>query len=84
MSNQPLVLSSWAVDSDLDIMREAGKALEELGIAYEIDVTSAHRSPDRTADFARKAAAAEFASSSRVRVGRASGRYDSRHTPLSR
>jgi phosphoribosylaminoimidazole carboxylase PurE protein len=43
-------------DSDLEIMREAGKALDEFGIAYEIDVTSAHRSPDRTADFARKAA----------------------------
>jgi phosphoribosylaminoimidazole carboxylase PurE protein len=43
-------------DSDLEIMRETGKALEEFGIAYEIDVTSAHRSPDRTADFARNAA----------------------------
>src|SRR5246500_4062797 len=43
-------------DSDLEIMREAGKALEEFGIDYEIDVTSAHRSPDRTADFARHAA----------------------------
>ena len=32
------------------------KALDEFGIAYEIDVTSAHRSPDRTADYARKAA----------------------------
>ena len=42
-------------DSDLEIMREAGKALEEFGIGYEIDVTSAHRSPDRTAEFARKA-----------------------------
>jgi 5-(carboxyamino)imidazole ribonucleotide mutase len=43
-------------DSDLEIMRESGKALEEFGIAYEIDVTSAHRSPDRTAEYARKAA----------------------------
>jgi len=43
-------------DSDLEIMREAGKALEEFGIGYEIDVTSAHRSPERTADFAKKAA----------------------------
>lgn len=43
-------------DSDLEIMREAAKALEEFGIAYEIDVTSAHRSPDRTAQFARDAA----------------------------
>jgi phosphoribosylaminoimidazole carboxylase PurE protein len=36
-------------------MRETGKALEEFGIGYEIDVTSAHRSPERTAEFARKA-----------------------------
>lgn len=43
-------------DSDLEIMREAGKALENFGIGYEIDVTSAHRSPDRSADFAKKAA----------------------------
>jgi len=37
-------------------MQECGKALDGFGIAYEIDVTSAHRSPDRTADYARKAA----------------------------
>jgi 5-(carboxyamino)imidazole ribonucleotide mutase len=43
-------------DSDLEVMREAGKALEDFGIAYEIDVTSAHRSPDRTAEYAREAA----------------------------
>ena len=43
-------------DSDLEIMQEAGKSLEGFGIPYEIDVTSAHRSPDRTADFAQKAA----------------------------
>jgi len=43
-------------DSDLEIMREAAKALEEFGIAYEMDVTSAHRSPARTAEFARAAA----------------------------
>jgi 5-(carboxyamino)imidazole ribonucleotide mutase len=43
-------------DSDLDIMRAAAKALEDFGISYEIDVTSAHRSPERTAEFARQAA----------------------------
>src|SRR2546430_2118244 len=43
-------------DSDLEVMQEAGKALQDFGITYEIDVTSAHRSPDRTAEFARKAA----------------------------
>jgi len=43
-------------DSDLEIMREAGKTLDEFGIPYEIDITSAHRSPARTAQFARAAA----------------------------
>jgi 5-(carboxyamino)imidazole ribonucleotide mutase len=54
--SKPLVSIVMGSDSDLEIMREAGKALEEFGIEYEIDVTSAHRSPDRTADYARKAA----------------------------
>ena len=53
---KPLVSIVMGSDSDLEIMREAGKALDDFGIAYEIDVTSAHRSPDRTAEFARKAA----------------------------
>jgi phosphoribosylaminoimidazole carboxylase PurE protein len=43
-------------DSDLEIMREAAKALQDFGVPYEIDVTSAHRSPARTSKFARAAA----------------------------
>jgi len=54
--SKPLVSIVMGSDSDLEIMREAGKALEGFGITYEIDVTSAHRSPDRTAEFARRAA----------------------------
>jgi phosphoribosylaminoimidazole carboxylase PurE protein len=54
MSN-PQVSIVMGSDSDLEIMREAGKALDGFGIGYEIDVTSAHRSPDRTAEFARNA-----------------------------
>ncbi len=53
---KPLVSIVMGSDSDLEIMREAAKALEDFGIGYEIDVTSAHRSPERTAEFARKAA----------------------------
>ena len=56
MSTKPLVSIVMGSDSDLEVMREAAKALEEFGIPYEIDVTSAHRSPERTAGFARKAA----------------------------
>ena len=57
LMSKPSVSIVMGSDSDLDIMREAAKALEDFGVAYEIDVTSAHRSPERTAEFARKAAA---------------------------
>ena len=57
MTPKPLVAIVMGSDSDLEIMREAGKALDEFGIAYEMDVTSAHRSPARTSEFARGAAA---------------------------
>ncbi len=33
-------------DSDLEIMSEAGKILEDFNISYEISVVSAHRTPD--------------------------------------
>jgi phosphoribosylaminoimidazole carboxylase PurE protein len=57
MSVKPRVSIVMGSDSDLDIMRESAKALEEFGIEYEMDVTSAHRSPERTAEYARKAVA---------------------------
>jgi phosphoribosylaminoimidazole carboxylase PurE protein len=53
---KPTVSIVMGSDSDLEIMREAGKALDEFGIAYEMDITSAHRSPARTSEFARQAA----------------------------
>lgn len=56
MSDTPLVSIVMGSDSDLEIMNEAAKALDDFGIEYEIDVTSAHRSPARTAEFARNAA----------------------------
>src|SRR5215471_4951735 len=56
MPESPLISIVMGSDSDLEIMNEAAKALDDFGIAYEIDVTSAHRSPDRTAEFARQAA----------------------------
>ncbi len=43
-------------DSDEPIMREAADALEEFGIAWEMRVLSAHRTPDDTIAFAREAA----------------------------
>jgi phosphoribosylaminoimidazole carboxylase PurE protein len=56
MAESFLVSIVMGSDSDLEIMNEAAKALDDFGIAYEIDVLSAHRSPARTAEFARNAA----------------------------
>ena len=56
MSQHPLVAIVMGSDSDLDIMNEAAKALDEFDIPYEIDITSAHRSPRRTSEFTLGAA----------------------------
>lgn len=42
-------------DSDLPIMGEAAKVLEEFGIEYDMTVSSAHRSPDRTEELVKDA-----------------------------
>src|ERR1700736_4650798 len=42
--------------SDWETMRHAVETLDELGLPNESHVLSAHRTPDATADFARKAA----------------------------
>lgn len=42
-------------DSDLAVMQQAGEVLKEMGVAYEIDISSAHRLPDKTAQYARSA-----------------------------
>ncbi len=34
--------------SDLPLMREAAEVLKKLGVSYDMTVTSAHRTPDRT------------------------------------
>jgi phosphoribosylamine--glycine ligase len=39
-------------DSDLDVMKEAASILKKFEIPYEMTVASAHRSPQRAADFA--------------------------------
>jgi len=52
----PKVLILMGSDSDWPVMSEALKALDELGISAEAHVSSAHRSPARTAQLAREAA----------------------------
>jgi phosphoribosylaminoimidazole carboxylase PurE protein len=42
-------------DSDLEVMREAEKRLDYFGITYETRIMSAHRTPDRAAQYAATA-----------------------------
>ncbi len=52
----PLVAVVMGSTSDWDTMRHSVELLDKLGVPNEHQVLSAHRSPDATADFARKAA----------------------------
>jgi 5-(carboxyamino)imidazole ribonucleotide mutase len=46
--------------SDLDLMQPASELLTQLDIPHEMRVLSAHRTPERTAEFARDARKAGF------------------------
>ena len=41
--------------SDLPVMQEAIDVLTELGIAHEVSIVSAHRTPERMVDYAKNA-----------------------------
>lgn len=51
----PLVGIIMGSPNDKEKMQPAGKALEEAGIPYEVRVMSAHRTPDKVADYCRAA-----------------------------
>ena len=53
--NSPQVAVIMGSQSDWPIMRHACDVLEELGIAYEARIVSAHRTPERLYAFARGA-----------------------------
>ena len=54
MSNA-LVSIVMGSDTDLSIMKAATDVLTQMGIDYEIDVISAHRTPERAFEFAQNA-----------------------------
>lgn len=54
--NGPQVLIVMGSDSDVAIMEEAAKVLDEFGVAWEMRVASAHRSPKKAAALASGAA----------------------------
>ena len=53
--NRPLVGIIMGSDSDLPVMKAAAEVLEELEIAYEIQISSAHRTPATAHEFAATA-----------------------------
>jgi phosphoribosylaminoimidazole carboxylase PurE protein len=55
MNGKPLVSILMGSDSDYDVMVEAAKALDQFGIPFEMTVSSAHRTPERTAGIVRTA-----------------------------
>ncbi len=52
----PDVLILMGSDSDLPVMEESVKVLQEFGVTCEMHISSAHRSPARTGELARTAA----------------------------
>ena len=52
---KPLVGIIMGSQSDLNIMGHAADILDEFGVAYEVTVVSAHRTPKRMYDYASKA-----------------------------
>jgi 5-(carboxyamino)imidazole ribonucleotide mutase len=53
--NGPLVGIIMGSQSDMELMQKAGKVLDEAEVVYEIEVMSAHRDPERVADYCRSA-----------------------------
>jgi len=52
---KPLVGIVMGSDSDLPVMEESQGILDQFGVAYEVTLSSAHRSPDRTIRYAKSA-----------------------------
>ncbi|ERK73336.1 MULTISPECIES: 5-(carboxyamino)imidazole ribonucleotide mutase [Leifsonia] len=53
---QPLVSVVMGSDSDWSVMQEASRLLTEFGVAHEVEVVSAHRTPVKMIDFGTAAA----------------------------
>ncbi len=55
MKAKPIIGIIMGSDSDLPTMQEAANVCEEFGVAYEMKITSAHRTPNFMAKYAEGA-----------------------------
>jgi len=53
MDEKTLVGIIMGSDSDLPVMQDVARLLEEFGVAYEITIVSAHRTPERMVEYAK-------------------------------
>lgn len=51
----PLVSIVMGSDSDLPVMNQAAEILKFFGIPFELDIVSAHRTPDKMVEYAKNA-----------------------------
>ncbi|MBM4340179.1 MAG: 5-(carboxyamino)imidazole ribonucleotide mutase [Deltaproteobacteria bacterium] len=55
MIEKPLIGILMGSDSDLPVMEKAAEVFREMGIPFEMDISSAHRLPEKTAHYAKTA-----------------------------
>lgn len=53
--DKPIISIIMGSDSDLPVMQDAAKILEEFQIPYELTIVSAHRTPERMYTYAKEA-----------------------------
>lgn len=53
--NKPLVLILMGSESDLPVMEKAAEVLKDMGVPYDMDISSAHRLPEKTAEYSKTA-----------------------------
>jgi 5-(carboxyamino)imidazole ribonucleotide mutase len=53
--SKPIVGIIMGSDSDLPVMQDAARMLEEFGVEYEVTIVSAHRTPERMYEYAKAA-----------------------------
>ncbi len=52
---RPLVGILIGSESDLPVMEKAAEVLKEMGVGFELEISSAHRLPEKTSRYARRA-----------------------------
>jgi 5-(carboxyamino)imidazole ribonucleotide mutase len=52
---KPKILVLIGSDSDLPVVQDGLKFLKDIGVPFKLDISSAHRQPEKTVDYAQQA-----------------------------